>query len=53
MHCKKKGELYDGYRHETRKYGPDLDVSNDEMTLGTYWKRAMSCEMHCTSLLRS
>jgi hypothetical protein len=53
MHCKKQGrghihlvpcpenctsKLYDGSRHETRKYGPDLDVPKDEMSHETYWK---------------
>ncbi|KAH9312709.1 hypothetical protein KI387_027744 [Taxus chinensis] len=30
--------LYDGSRHETVKYGPDVDVSKDGMTHDTYWK---------------
>ncbi|GLJ41173.1 hypothetical protein SUGI_0852460 [Cryptomeria japonica] len=30
--------LYDGSRHETMKYGPDVDVPKDEMTHGTYWQ---------------
>ncbi|GLJ31199.1 hypothetical protein SUGI_0625160 [Cryptomeria japonica] len=32
------GNLYDGSRHETVKYGPNVDVSKDEMTHGTYWQ---------------
>ncbi|GLJ30453.1 hypothetical protein SUGI_0602770 [Cryptomeria japonica] len=32
------GNLYDGSRHETVKYGPDVDVPKDEMTHGTYWQ---------------
>eukprot|EP01018_Ginkgo_biloba_P007841 Gb_06198 [translate_table: standard] len=31
--------MYDGSRHETRKYGPDVDVPKDELTHETYWKR--------------
>ncbi|GLJ34384.1 hypothetical protein SUGI_0691260 [Cryptomeria japonica] len=30
--------LYDGARHETVKYGPDVDVPKDEMTHETYWQ---------------
>ncbi|GLJ34388.1 hypothetical protein SUGI_0691360 [Cryptomeria japonica] len=30
--------LYDGARHETVKYGPDVDVPKDEMTHETYWE---------------
>lgn len=32
------GNLYDGSRHETVKYGPDVDVPKDEMTHETYWR---------------
>ncbi|GLJ34377.1 hypothetical protein SUGI_0691170 [Cryptomeria japonica] len=32
------GNLYDGSRHETVKYGPDVDVPKDEMTHETYWQ---------------
>ncbi|XP_057849508.2 uncharacterized protein LOC131060346 [Cryptomeria japonica] len=31
-------KLYDGLRHETVKYGPDVDVPKDEMTHETFWK---------------
>ncbi|GLJ34389.1 hypothetical protein SUGI_0691410 [Cryptomeria japonica] len=30
--------LYDGARHETVKYGPDVHVPKDEMTHETYWQ---------------
>ncbi|KAH9303614.1 hypothetical protein KI387_008018, partial [Taxus chinensis] len=30
--------LYDGSRHETMKYGPDVDIAKDEMTHETYWQ---------------
>ncbi|KAH9320477.1 hypothetical protein KI387_015116 [Taxus chinensis] len=39
--------LYDGSRHETRKYGPNEDVSKDELTHETYWRR-MHFEDPCT-----
>ncbi|GLJ34369.1 hypothetical protein SUGI_0691060 [Cryptomeria japonica] len=32
------GNLYDGSRHETVKYGPDVDVPKDEMTHKTFWQ---------------
>ncbi|KAH9289231.1 hypothetical protein KI387_033348 [Taxus chinensis] len=54
MYCRKQGRghihlipcpeskctanLYDGSRHETVKYGPDVVVPKDEMTHETYWK---------------
>eukprot|EP01018_Ginkgo_biloba_P017610 Gb_37646 [translate_table: standard] len=31
-------KLYDGSRHGTVKYGPDVDVPKDEMTHETFWK---------------
>ncbi|GLJ12793.1 hypothetical protein SUGI_0197940 [Cryptomeria japonica] len=31
--------LYDGSRHETRKYGPIEEISKDELTHETYWRR--------------
>lgn len=39
--------FYGGSRHETRKYGPDLDVPNDELTHETYWMQ-MRFEDPCT-----
>ncbi|GLJ34364.1 hypothetical protein SUGI_0690960 [Cryptomeria japonica] len=32
------GNLYDGSRHETVKYGPEEDVPKDEMTHDTFWQ---------------
>jgi hypothetical protein len=39
--------IYDGSRHETRKYGPDVDVPKDELTHETYWTH-MRFEDPCT-----
>ncbi|KAH9291385.1 hypothetical protein KI387_043423, partial [Taxus chinensis] len=30
--------LYNGSRHATVKYGPDVDIAKDEMTHETYWQ---------------
>lgn len=39
--CKGSGmctsNLYDGARHETMKYGSDVDIHKDELTHETYW----------------
>lgn len=47
MHDNCTSLIYDGSRHETRKYGPDEDVPKDELTHETYWKQ-MRFEDPCT-----
>jgi len=31
--------IYDGSRHETRKYDPNEHIPKDELTRQTYWKQ--------------
>ncbi|GLJ12791.1 hypothetical protein SUGI_0197900 [Cryptomeria japonica] len=31
--------LYDGSRHETKRYSPNEEISKDELTHETYWRR--------------